>query len=216
QIDLNWVTPVRLDSIMPRGRELLGLDGLGGAFGQGAKQLGQRFGPRFGQGIDDFGRGFGSGGDNFLGGGSGSGGGKRFSGGGSSGGTGGGGGAAGSSGGGGRNLPELTIDYNRYPDLAENIWHAQQAGHPNVLTHGGDGVANRAAALKGVPKVRGFSRDEYPFASSMEGGSGAWIGHIPGLQQRAQGGLISTFVQNFGILPGQQYGVRVINFPGIP
>ncbi|MCI0527498.1 MAG: NucA/NucB deoxyribonuclease domain-containing protein, partial [Nitrospira sp.] len=191
---------------------------LGGAFGQGAKQLGQRFGQRFGQGVDDFGGGFGRGGDNFLGGGgSGSGGGKGFSGGGTGGGTGGGSGGAGSSGGGGgRNLPELTIDYNRYPDLAENIWHAQQAGHPNVLTHGGNDVANRAAAMQGIPKVPGLSRDEYPFASSMEGGSGAWIGHIPRKQQDAQGALITNLIKKFGILPGQQYGVRVINFPGIP
>lgn len=67
-------------------------------------------------------------------------------------------------------LPELEISASKYPELAENILNAQKAGHPEILTHGGDIAANRAAALDGVPKIKPFSRDEYPFASSMEGG----------------------------------------------
>ena len=36
---------------------------------------------------------------------------------------------------------------------------------------------NRAAALRDVPDLAGLSRDEFPFASAMEGGEGAWVGH---------------------------------------
>lgn len=99
---------------------------------------------------------------------------------------------------------------SKYPDLAENILNAQQAGNPQVLTAGGDIAANRAAALEGVPNISGLSRDEYPFASSMEGGEGAWVGHIPVSQQNAQGALIKNFMQANNITPGSQYKVVIV------
>ncbi|WP_394840666.1 NucA/NucB deoxyribonuclease domain-containing protein [Pendulispora brunnea] len=89
---------------------------------------------------------------------------------------------------GGAALPELEISASEYPNLAENISHAQNAGHSSVLTHGGNRVANRSAALDGVPQIHGLSRDEYPFASSKEGGPGSWVGHVPAREQNAQGG----------------------------
>ena len=117
-------------------------------------------------------------------------------------------------GGGASNLPVLEISAGRHPDLAENILHAQQAGHPDVLTHGGPAAANRSDALRilednGVRRVHGLSPDEYPFASSFEGGPGAWVGHIPDAQQRSQGGLISNFVRRNRIRPGDRYRVRI-------
>jgi len=106
-------------------------------------------------------------------------------------------------------LPELEISASKYPELAENISNALNAGHPNVLTHGADAAANRAAALKEIPNIAGLSRDEFPFASSMEGGAGSWVGHIPAAQQSAQGGLITSFTRSNGILPGMQYRVVI-------
>jgi RHS repeat-associated protein len=109
-----------------------------------------------------------------------------------------------------RSLPALEINSSKYPDLAENILNAQRAGWPNVLTHGGDQVANRAAALKGIPQIPGLTRDEYPFASSVEGGAGSWVGHIPGIQQSAQGALITNFARANNITAGSQYKVVVL------
>lgn len=107
-------------------------------------------------------------------------------------------------------LPQLEISASQYPDLAENILNAQQAGNPQVLTAGGDIAADRAAALQGVPNIPGLSRDEYPFASSMEGGEGAWVGHIPVSQQNAQGALIKNFMKANNIAPGSQYRVVIV------
>jgi RHS repeat-associated protein len=107
-------------------------------------------------------------------------------------------------------LPQLEISASKYPDLAENILNAQQAGNPSVLTAGGDIAANRASALEGVPNIPGLSRDEYPFASSMEGGQGAWVGHIPVSQQNAQGALIKNFINANNITPGMQYKVVIV------
>jgi hypothetical protein len=107
-------------------------------------------------------------------------------------------------------LPELKISASKYPELAANIRKAQQAGHPDVLRHGGEITKNRAAALKGVRKVKGMSRDEYPFASSMEGGGGAWVGQVPVSQQHAQGALMTNFVKANNIKPGDQYRVVIV------
>ena len=107
-------------------------------------------------------------------------------------------------------LPELRISASKYPELAENIVNAQKAGHPDVLTHGGNAVANRAGALDAVPNIKGSSRDEYPFASSIEGGQGSWVGHVPAAQQNAQGALIKNFLQKNDIKPGDKYRVIVL------
>ena len=107
-------------------------------------------------------------------------------------------------------LPRLEVSAAKYPDLALNILHAQQAGHPSTLTRGANAAANRAAALDGVPNIRGLSRDEYPFASALQGGSGSWVGHIPLSQQQAQGGLITDFFRRAGVKIGDQYEVVVV------
>jgi len=107
-------------------------------------------------------------------------------------------------------LPEVEFSASKYPELTENIQNAQNAGHPDVLTHGGDAAANRAAALKDVPNnFPGLSRDEYPFASSMEGGGGSWVGHVPVSQQHAQGAILKNFFARSSIKAGDKYRVII-------
>jgi hypothetical protein len=60
-----------------------------------------------------------------------------------------------------------------------------------------------------VPRVRGLSVDEYPFACTMQGGSGAWIGHVPPGEQLIQGGVISSFLQRNGLQAGDTFHVVV-------
>jgi len=95
-------------------------------------------------------------------------------------------------------FPELVIDYFMHRDLADNIWHAQMAGHPQVLTCSGPDLllrrTTRSDAMRyedgeargEIPRIQ--SRDEYPFACTIEGGGSSWVGHIPGHQNSAQGG----------------------------
>ena len=102
-----------------------------------------------------------------------------------------------------QNVPVLTFDYRSHPELADNIWHAQMAGHPQVLTAGNAlNDINRRGALSGIPRI--LSRDEYPFAFTQEGGGASWIGHIPLSQQWAQGGIISIFIRRHSIRAGRQ------------
>jgi hypothetical protein len=102
-------------------------------------------------------------------------------------------------------------------ETAENIWHAQQAGHPDVLTYNGGGaakLANREAATGSVQDIPGTWKDEYPFATTREGGAGSWVGHVAPLSQRSQGGTIKAFIERYQLQVGDQFRVKVINYPG--
>jgi len=109
-------------------------------------------------------------------------------------------------------LPMFEVSWTRYPDLAENMWNAQMAGQPEVLTYRPDLIdINRAeSGIRDLPRFPGLSPDEYPFACTAEGGCGAWIGHIPLEQQWAQGGLLSRFIQDYGIEPFGRFRVRIV------
>jgi uncharacterized Zn-binding protein involved in type VI secretion len=69
---------------------------------------------------------------------------------------------------------------------------------------------NRRAALKGKKKAgKGMSLDEFPFASTAQGGKGAAVAAIPRSEQNAQGGKMSSFYQNSGIKNNQSFTVKV-------
>lgn len=126
-----------------------------------------------------------------------------------------------------KDFPELVINYDDYKEMADNVWQAQMGGHPAVLTYNGPGYLdvdkvtynNRKQAmhteLDGQPFEipRMLSRDEYPFACTKEGGKSSFIGHIPGRQNSAQGGLISAMVKKHHLEAGRQFRVKVVNHP---
>jgi hypothetical protein len=123
--------------------------------------------------------------------------------------------------------PTLEFDYDRHPRLADNIWHAQMAGHPKVLTYSGSRIELRkatrrqamhfedAGSIYEIPRI--LSRDEYPFACTLEGGRASWVGHIEARENSAQGGLIAAFIFHHPLVaasgPAARFLVRVINHP---
>ncbi|HEX4765510.1 MAG TPA: NucA/NucB deoxyribonuclease domain-containing protein [Lichenihabitans sp.] len=125
--------------------------------------------------------------------------------------------------------PVLEFDYLRHGHLATNVWHAQMAGHPKILTYNGPdmGRANRRASMRiehddgrteAIPRI--LSRDEYPFACTVEGGRSAWVGHIPPEQNSAQGGLIAAFLRSKHVFPDNgprsRFVAAVTNYPDGP
>lgn len=53
-----------------------------------------------------------------------------------------------------------------------------------------------------------MSLDEYPFASSREGGAGARVQPVPVGEQNYDGGVLSAFNMANDIQPGDQFHVR--------
>ena len=103
------------------------------------------------------------------------------------------------------------------------------AGWPQVLTYGGPDVTLRRSTRRAamhytydgvgceIPPV--LSRDEYPFACTLEGGGGG-VGHIPAHENSAQGGLIAAFLRCHRIVAGRgersKSRVTVIDHPRGP
>jgi hypothetical protein len=120
-------------------------------------------------------------------------------------------------------LPVMTYDWldKSIRDIADNIWNAQMAGWPHVLTY-----VYRSKAVKGgirrqtlreIPRIQ--SRDEYPFASTVENEGSVWVGHASVAQQDAQGRLMNDFYRKHGAyLKGATltFLVKVVNHPQGP
>jgi hypothetical protein len=107
-------------------------------------------------------------------------------------------------------VPTLEIDAARMPNIARNIQSAIDDGQPDLLNREADPAviqANRAAACAGF--CGPGSPDEYPFASTTQGGAGARVEGVPLAEQRIQGGVLSSFYQKFGIGQGDPFWVLV-------
>ncbi|MBX8995877.1 hypothetical protein HCH15_06735 [Corynebacterium testudinoris] len=120
--------------------------------------------------------------------------------------------------------PTLTYSRAEYPFIAHNISSALASGAPSMLTRvtGGEITANRDAVCRGAarrqleaeqPKPADMDRpscDEYPFASSIEGGAGAHTMWVPQKENDQQGLKMSAFYRNNQIQSGDNYVVEVI------
>ena len=146
-------------------------------------------------------------------------------------------------------LPVMEYDYLVMPDISANIWHAQKAGiagWPVILTYDvlwrGDGEQESTEARKKrsrqkryfnmdstdvgdgrlfkIPTSKQVTRDEYPFASTVENAGSTFVGHAKKQEQDAQGALISSFYAEnkaltYFALNGRPFWfeVKVINMP---
>lgn len=93
-------------------------------------------------------------------------------------------------------IPVLVISKSLMKHIAVNIAYGFEQ-HGNKLTRTADLAhqnRNRALAQAGHPRPpAGWSLDEYPFASTFEGGKGARIAVVPIREQSIQGGVIGQF-----------------------
>ncbi|MFE3901706.1 polymorphic toxin-type HINT domain-containing protein [Streptomyces sp. NPDC059153] len=114
-------------------------------------------------------------------------------------------------------LPVHEIDSAAHAPQATNFGKAIADGAPAILTRrsGGEAAARtaRRQAQAHAPRPRRFASnatwEEYPFASSVEGGSGATLTLSPGSINSSHGWALKEFYKNAGINPGDQYAVRV-------
>lgn len=124
-------------------------------------------------------------------------------------------------------LPVMIYDYREMPETTLNIWHAQMAGWPTILTYDARavlemGVLESSSARKKriarkrhdnledvdagpmgrfrLPTSSSVWRDEYPFASTVENSGSTWVGHCDADEQRKQAQLIKSFYARHGAL----------------
>ncbi|WP_309117049.1 NucA/NucB deoxyribonuclease domain-containing protein [Saccharothrix sp.] len=84
----------------------------------------------------------------------------------------------------------LLVDAAKMPFIARNTNLAWSDGHPGILTmNRSKQNTNRAAACpRSFPRPHGGSCDEYPMASTDQGGAGARAEEVPTRENLCQGG----------------------------
>lgn len=105
-------------------------------------------------------------------------------------------------------IPILLVRESKMPHTAANILHAQKAGWAKTLTYGGKGYGKANRNLKGIPKIQPNWRDEYPFASTLQGNKDPWIGHVPKAEQLLQGRDMAKLYKNMEA--GGKFLVQVV------
>ena len=111
-------------------------------------------------------------------------------------------------------LPELEIDEAKMPKIYKHIKDAIADGKPCILTRETDKAKikeNRKKATDGFtpPNDTDTSPDEYPFASTKEGGEGASVKGVPLKEQRVQGGVLSAFYRKHKIKDGDKFKIKL-------
>jgi hypothetical protein len=97
------------------------------------------------------------------------------------------------------NIPKIIFSKSSFKYIVQNILNAFADGQPQQLSWDGKGEvshkARRSEALKGHinTKGKGWSMDEYPFASTYEGGHGAEVMEVPAEENSKQGNKIKKF-----------------------
>lgn len=79
------------------------------------------------------------------------------------------------------------------PNIYQHTLNSFRRGKPEVLHYDNDKsrrAQRRKEAQAGYPTKPGYDRDEYPYASTFEGGKGADIAYIPSRENRVGQGLL--------------------------
>jgi hypothetical protein len=105
------------------------------------------------------------------------------------------------------NVVKVDLSESKYPESTKHIKDAIAAGAPRVLTldrTDPPGTADkdkkcnkrRKLSLKGIKTQKGLDRDEYPFAMTAEGGTGASVRLIGQSDNRGSGSTVGGAMRN--------------------
>ena len=98
---------------------------------------------------------------------------------------------------GGRRCPTVRFPCSRMPNVCANMRNAIRLGKPRLLTR----TTNRSqirrnrrnSGCRSLGRRTGYNCDEYPFASSFQGGHGAVVRLVPIRENSIQGGILAAF-----------------------
>lgn len=104
----------------------------------------------------------------------------------------------------------VTVSKSRFPESAQHIEDAIDAGKPDTLTiDRANTASNRRDSLRGIETKPGLDRDEYPPAMFQEGGQGASVRHINPSDNRGAGACIGA--QCRGLPNGAKVRIDVVD-----
>lgn len=109
--------------------------------------------------------------------------------------------------------PTIRFPCARMPNVCMNIRNAFRLGKPRQLQR----ITNRSqirrnrrqSGCRKLGRKAGYNCDEYPFASSRQGGAGAVVKLVPIRENSIQGGMLAAFYARNNIGNGGCFRVRV-------
>ena len=109
--------------------------------------------------------------------------------------------------------PTVTFPCSRMPNVCANMRRAISLGKPTRLNR----ITNRIRVAKNryysgcrrLVRKPGYNCDEYPFASTAQGGRGAVVRNVPIRQNSIQGGLLAVFYRRYNIGNGSCFRVAL-------
>lgn len=108
--------------------------------------------------------------------------------------------------------PTYVLSSSSYPDIAK-FDKAEIAKHPSWSTLSRVSPAqagkNRAVACKGFHPPPPYSCDEFPYASTAQGGKGAAVQKVLLTENTAQGGNLGAFYNANRLFYGEKFHVKV-------
>ncbi len=115
-----------------------------------------------------------------------------------------------------QSLPIYVISVHQTPTIANHVSQAMKSGKPWQLTYIGvdnDNLKNRnryhACKELDSPRPTGYQCDEYPFATTYQGGEGASAVLVPAHENSIQGGQLSDFYQRNNLRNGSHFLVGI-------
>ncbi|MFH7004227.1 NucA/NucB deoxyribonuclease domain-containing protein [Flavobacterium bizetiae] len=90
------------------------------------------------------------------------------------------------------------MNEDKTPSIYQHTLNSFRNGKPQVLTYDSNKenqAERRKQSLKNYPSraSEGLQADEYPYASTKEGGEGADVAYVPASENRSQGGSLGGF-----------------------
>ncbi|WDU48619.1 NucA/NucB deoxyribonuclease domain-containing protein [Taylorella equigenitalis] len=104
----------------------------------------------------------------------------------------------------------MKLSKSAYSETFGHIEEAIKAGHANIVTLGGNSKANRRASLRGIDRIKGLDRDEWPMAMFKEGGEGASVKHIDPSDNRGAGSSISCAIRSNNLPADTKILVKIV------
>jgi hypothetical protein len=114
----------------------------------------------------------------------------------------------------------LLVPQKKMPNIYQHTLNAFAKGKPFLITYDQskqNADKRRAEALKGQkPAAPGKSLDEYPLATTKEGGKNASVQEVPLNEQKIQGGIVSSTAKAAGMQTGDMFLVTPVPDPDDP
>ena len=112
-----------------------------------------------------------------------------------------------------RRCPTIRFPCTRMPNVCSNMRYAISLGRPSQLTRTTNRFQirqnRRNSACRHLRRRPGHNCDEYPFASSFQGGRGSVTRMVPRRENSIQGGVLSAFYRRNRIGHGDCFRVDV-------